>query len=141
VIRPRTLARRLALQYLFMADLVGVSDAQPLSEFLEENTDQKEVFLFAESLVQRVLADRQGVDGLLERAVKNWSLNRIAAVERNVLRIACVELQDDSVPVAVAINEAVSLAKTFGSAPDAGGFVNGILDEVKKNLGRSRSVS
>lgn len=134
MIRPRTLARRLALQYLFMADLTGASGAQPLDEFLGENTDQDEVMRFAAALARRVLQDRDALDGRVQGALRNWSLSRVAPVERNILRIACAEMLGGEVPVAVAMNEAINLAKTFGSQKDSGGFVNGVLDEIRKGL-------
>jgi N utilization substance protein B len=127
--RPRSLARRLALQYLYMTDLAGAEQAQPLDDFLFENTDDAETRGYARLLVAEVAARREEVDGVLSAAADNWSLKRIAAVERAVLRLGCTELLAGETPPIVAVNEAVRLAKLFGGA-NSGGFVNGILDQV-----------
>jgi len=105
-----------------------------LDEFLGENTDQAEVMRFAAALARRVLQDRDALDGRVQDALRNWSLSRVAPVERNILRIACAEMLGGEVPVAVAMNEAINLAKTFGSQKDSGGFVNGVLDEIRKGI-------
>jgi transcription antitermination protein NusB len=131
--RPRRLARRLALQYLFMADLVGADKAQPLEEFLVEHADpeHEEARAFAAQIIRGVLATIGEIDARISSAADNWELGRIAAVERNVLRIGCAEFLDRTAPPKVVLDEAVELAKAFGSK-ESGGFVNGVLDKIRK---------
>ncbi len=131
--RPRNLARRLALQYLYMADVGGIDNVEPIEDFLSEHADNKGAAAFAEELVRLVMSQREEIDRILAAAVDNWELARIAPVELNLLRIGCGELKSGNVPERVAIDEAVELAKKFGSR-ESGGFVNGILDQVRKNI-------
>ena len=129
MIRPRSLARRLALQYCFMCDLNNEWQTALLREFLDEHGETEEAKEFARSLIARVLELRPRIDELLQQSADNWRLGRIAGVERNLLRVACAELLEKANPPAVIISEAVSLAKKFGSK-DSARFVNGILDRV-----------
>ncbi|MFH0912005.1 MAG: transcription antitermination factor NusB [Planctomycetota bacterium] len=128
--RPRTLARRLALQYLFQADLT-VGACESAEAFLAAHTDETEVAAFARGLVAGVFARRAEIDNILRRHAANYALERIAAVERNVLFLAASELLEGEAPFKVVINEAVKLARTFGGR-DSGAFVNGILDAIAK---------
>ena len=84
---------------------------------------------FAGGLLQGVRRNRQEMDVLIERAAANWSLHRIASTDRNVLRLGAYEVLYSDTPDRVAIDEAVELAKRFGSAQSAQ-FVNGILDRL-----------
>ncbi|MCX7934507.1 MAG: transcription antitermination factor NusB [Planctomycetota bacterium] len=129
--RPRTLARRLALQYLFMVDLAGEARAQPLAAFLAEHCDEDAARAFAAELVQAAREQREAIDALIASAADNWSIERIAAVERNILRLACAEFRRQTAPPKVILNEAVELAKIFGSG-ESGAFVNGVLDKIRK---------
>ena len=92
--------------------------------------------LFAEPLIRGTLEHRAAIDEHIKRHVRNWDFNRIAAVDRNVMRLAIYEmLHREDIPPVVSINEAVDIAKKF-STQDSGKFVNGILDSVKKELMR-----
>ena len=92
--------------------------------------------LFAEPLIRGTLEHRDEADALIKKHAKNWDLHRIAAVDRNILRLAIYEmLHRDDIPPVVSINEAVDIAKKF-STQDSGKFVNGILDKVKGELMR-----
>lgn len=104
--------------------------------------EEAETRLFAEPLIRGALQHRVALDEIIMRHVKNWELNRIAAVDRNVLRLAIFEmLHRDDIPPVVSINEAVDIAKKF-STPESGKFVNGILDKVKGDLMRpSRNIT
>lgn len=86
---------------------------------------------YAERLVRGVLEDREALDALIQGISRNWRLDRMGAVDRNLLRLGAYELQTlkEEVPRNVVINEAVELAKRFGSR-ESGGFVNGILDRI-----------
>ena len=89
---------------------------------------------FAEARVRGVLADVQSLDALLEPHLAHWSMYRLGTVERNVLRLGAWELANcHDVPTAVAINEAVDLAKYF-SCTESGRFVNGVLDKLRLQL-------
>lgn len=129
MIRPRSLARRAAFQYCFMCDQNSEWQTDQLREFLAEHGETDEVRTFARALVVQVINSRERVDELLQQTADNWRLSRIAAVERNILRVGCAELLAAEVPAAVAISEAMSLAKKFGSK-DSSRFVNGILDRI-----------
>lgn len=132
--RPRTLARRLALQYLYMIDVNPDGEVEPRGSFLAEHApDAEEAQRFANELIGAVLDNRETIDQLLSAAARNWDLARIAVVERNALRIGTVELLCGISPVGVALNEAVRAAKTFGGK-DSGAFVNGVLDQVREKL-------
>lgn len=91
---------------------------------------------FAEALVQGVCLHRREVDEIISRLARNYKLSRIAAVDRNILRLAVYEiLHNTEVPPVVAINEAIELAKQYGSE-ESGRFVNGVLDRVRAEVGR-----
>jgi len=96
--------------------------------------DEAAVRLFAEPLIRGALDHRDEADALIKKHAQNWDLHRMAAVDRNVLRLAIYEmLYRDDIPPVVSINEAVDIAKKF-STQDSGKFVNGILDKVKGEL-------
>lgn len=98
--------------------------------------DQAAVQLFADPLIRGVLEHCEKIDAEIQKHAKNWSLQRMAAVDRNVLRLATYEmLFREDIPPIVSINEAVDIAKKF-STQDSGKFVNGILDQVRKELMR-----
>ena len=96
--------------------------------------------LFAEPLIRGVIEHRNAIDEQIKHHAKNWELHRMAAVDRNVLRLAIYEmLHREDIPPVVSINEAVDIAKKF-STEDSGKFVNGILDKIKGELMRPARV-
>jgi N utilization substance protein B len=100
------------------------------------SSDEAAVRLFADPLIRGAIESREESDALIRKFCKNWDLPRIAAVDRNILRLAIYEmLHRDDIPPVVSINEAVDIAKRF-STNDSGKFVNGILDSVKGELMR-----
>ncbi len=125
--QSRRKARNLALQALYEIDCAShatedVVQARLLEQELDENTA-----LFLRSIVYGVLEHRETLDGLIHEYAPEWPVNQMAIVDRNILRIAIYELViDHSTPLKVAINEAVELAKTFGS-DSAPRFINGVL--------------
>jgi N utilization substance protein B len=146
---PRRRARAVALQVLYAMDSVGDADpgvalAAHLREFGvsqdEDPGEQPEECALDEklaaTLVRGVWAHRAGLDEILARLSQNWRVERLARVDRNVLRIALFELAhcQADVPARVAINEAVELAKRYGSE-EAPAFVNGLLDSALDLLG------
>lgn len=95
---------------------------------------------FAEPLIRGALEHRDEADTLIKKHARNWELHRIAAVDRNILRLAIYEmLHREDIPPVVSINEAVDIAKKF-STQDSGKFVNGILDKVKSELMRPARI-
>jgi len=104
------------------------------------SAEEAEVRLFAEPLIRGTLQYRDEADAIITKHAINWELHRIAAVDRNILRLAIYEmLHRDDIPPVVSINEAVDIAKKF-STQDSGKFVNGILDKVKSELMRPARI-
>ena len=102
--------------------------------------EEAEVRLFAEPMIRGAIEHRDAVDAQIKKYAKNWELHRIAAVDRNILRLAIYEmLYRGDIPPIVSINEAVDIAKKF-STEDSGKFVNGILDKVKSELLRPARI-
>ncbi len=136
MIGGRTRSRQVALQVLFSLDFrEGETHLKFDAVTLEDAEGSEEVKAFAQVLVEGVLSDLARIDPLIRDAADNWEMGRIAAVDRNILRLAVHELlTGGEVPPAVAIDEAIELAKRFGGA-GSGAFVNGILDRVRKELG------
>ncbi|HEY5315974.1 MAG TPA: transcription antitermination factor NusB [Pirellulales bacterium] len=123
----RSRAREVALQVLFQDDLnPGVNPASA-DAFLASRLRQEDLAEFARTLVAGVRRNRGELDALLTRTAEHWGLDRMAATDRNVLRLGAFEIMYSDTPGRVAINEAVELAKRFGSSHSAQ-FVNGILD-------------
>jgi transcription antitermination protein NusB len=123
----RSRAREVALQVLFQDDLNPGLDPGQADRFLCARLEVPELVEFARALVSGVRRNRAELDALLARTADNWSLERMAATDRNVLRMGAFEILYTETPGAVAIDEAVELAKRFGAAQSAP-FVNGILD-------------
>jgi len=154
-------ARERAVQFLFQHDLNPPDDIDAaLNQFWESQraaaiaedkadatwgqpvelppptADEAAIRLFADPLIRGTLGHRNETDNVIKKHAKNWELHRIAAVDRNILRLAIYEmLHRDDIPPVVSINEAVDIAKKF-STQDSGKFVNGILDKVKGELMR-----
>ena len=116
----RRAARRTALFLLYQWDLTQ----QPLASLYEGEVDP-----FAKELAETVIAEHEELDRQITESSEGWSADRLGALERNILRIAVHELEHDDVPVEVAINEAVELAKRYAT-DDAAGLVNGILGRI-----------
>ncbi len=131
--RTRTLAREATLQYLYEVDLVGTGEAEPVEEFLERQLGRAQARPFARKLIAGVLERRDEIDRRIAELAEHWTLERMAIVDRNVLRVGAYELvYADDVPPKVAINEAIELARRF-STEEACAFVNGILDRIREN--------
>ena len=125
----RSRAREVALQALFQEDLNPQESLKLLSRFLATRLKSEELRDFARQLVMGVKRNQVELDKLLEAKAKNWSLSRMAATDRNVLRLGAYEIRYAETPDPVAIDEAIELAKRFGSA-NSSQFVNGILDQL-----------
>jgi N utilization substance protein B len=136
MLRPETKARARALQVLYSMEVAGdLSLADAVDRMARLTGPDPRVYDRAEELAQSVLGERVELDRQATEAADNWRLDRIAAVERNILRIGIHELLRGEVPPKVAIDEAVQLAHWFGGAK-APAFVNGVLDRVAHSLGR-----
>jgi len=123
-------ARIVALQALFEMDCVGHQSAAALEQRLVEMPMPEQGIQFARELVQGVTAGIAKLDRLIERYAPEWPVEQIAIIDRNILRIAIYEvLECAGTPLKVAINEAVELAKQFGS-DSSGRFVNGVLGSL-----------
>jgi N utilization substance protein B len=134
VIGARTRSRELALQILFCWDVGPTMTADGLGETMDNAEASADVRTFAQTLVDGVIAELSSIDGAIAAAAENWSVERLAVVDRNVLRLAVYELmQADDVPPAVAIDEAIELGKRFSTA-QSGSFINGVLDRVRRDL-------
>lgn len=124
----RSRAREVVLQVLYQDDLNPPADPAAADEFLCKRLNHDHSLVaFSRSLLSGVRRNREELDQLLARRADNWSLARMAATDRNVLRLGAFEILYTETPDRVAINEAVELAKRFGSKQSAQ-FVNGILD-------------
>lgn len=123
-------ARRQAVILLYQRDVTGL----PVPELVEnalragEHADDP----FTQEVVSGVEADRAGIDARITAAAKGWTVDRIAPLERNILRVAVQEVSVGDVPVAVAIDEAVEMAKKWCGA-EAPAFVNGVLGRVVRD--------
>ena len=142
--RPeRTRGREAALQLLYRAEvgrLENTPEGAAIAGFWEEAGEYLEgaaehsVRTFAESLFNGVRAQEAELDALITGALQNWRLERVALIDRAILRIAAFELTRRQDPPAVVIDEALELARRFGGE-DSVRFVNGVVDAIRKKLG------
>jgi len=133
----RRKAREHALQILFQLDVRQDKPSSViLKHFWTEYNPDEDIKAFAEAIVKGTYKHLAGIDELIRRCAKNWSLDRMAVVDRNVLRMAVYEiLYRMEIPTSVTINEAIEIAKKFGT-DESGAFVNGILDRVARESGK-----
>ena len=155
--RKRTRAREFALQLLYELDIAqsekeleetledfwkdrsDLALTSPEKMALEDDKKEPEVRQYTEKLVRGTLSKKPQIDPTIERFAENWEMTRMACVDRNILRLATYEiLHVDDIPVKVAINEAVELAKRYGEQ-DSSKFVNGILDRIAKTECKSKT--
>ena len=132
----RSRAREVALQLLFQRDF-NVDVARPVVEqFVHDRLGKPALVPFCLGLYDGVLGHAADIDRRLQDAARNWRLPRMAAVDRNVLRLGAYELLfAPDTPPGVAINEAIELARSYG-ANESPAFVNGVLDRVRQDAGR-----
>jgi transcription antitermination protein NusB len=132
----RTTAREAALQMLFAIEATGSDAEQAIFDFWRELPGDAEGREYADQLVRGVRQDLERIDERIRSASQNWRLERMARIDRNALRLGAYELQTRTdVPRAVILDEAVELAKRFGS-DESSKFVNGVLDRIADDLGR-----
>ena len=129
----RRAARELALKFLYQTEFNSNSPDSELNSFCERANVSEEIQDFTQTLIKNIFAHKKEVDGLLKKISANWVPDRMAMIDKNILRLGICELLFDSTtPPKVVINEAVEIAKKFGTeeSPD---FINGILDKVYKD--------
>ena len=130
--RKRTKAREYTLQLLYQIDITHSESRQTVEDFWNHHTVSSEVKAFAVRLVQGTLEHLRDIDQMIATYASNWEINRMAVVDRNILRLGAYELLYlDDIPPKVCLSEAVELAKRFGDE-ESGKFVNGILDAIHK---------
>ncbi len=130
----RRVSRELALQVLFPIDLVNANLEESLKFIWEMYHPNQEIWDFTLSLVEGVMLNLTEINTIIKEHTDNWSLERINHIDRNILRIAIFEiLYREDIPRSVSINEAIELAKKYGTE-NSFIFVNGILGKVNKSI-------
>lgn len=130
----RRVAREKALQTLYQVE-IGGSDPQEAFEYLIQNLDfNSESREFAQTLITGTWGEKDTIDQLIAKYARRWKIERLAVIDRNILRLAVFEMADQpNIPHEVSIDEAVELAKKY-STDKAASFINGILDSISKDL-------
>ena len=137
----RRRARECALQMLFQIDMAGGAPAEVYPHLWKEHEAEIEVREFAQGLVEGVMREREALDRVIAGSVDNWRIERMAVVDRNILRVAVYELAWlPDTPAVVVLDEAIEVGKKYGSE-QSGSFINGILDSVRKRIERGEVPS
>lgn len=130
--RKRTKARECALKILYQIEIAKDEPKDSVRIYWQSHKEEKSIKDFATRLIEGIFENKKIIDELISKYTTNWQINRMAVVDRNVMRLATFELLFmEEIPPKVAINEAVDLAKKFGDI-DSGKFVNGVLDKIHK---------
>jgi transcription antitermination protein NusB len=132
--KRRSRAREVALQVLFQHDHNPNMDREAVKQFVAGRLKDSELVTFCLSLSDGVISNQAEIDQRIALAAENWRVSRMATVDRNVLRMGTYELfYNPETPARVAFDEAIELARRYGSA-DSPGFVNGVLDRLYQSL-------
>ena len=132
----RRSSRELALKFLYQFELNEGDLDEQIILFLKRNPSQKDVESFMKDLVVSLIDKMKEIDETIQKYSDHWVLNRMAVIDRNILRIGTFELLFSlSTPPKVVINEAIDIAKKYGNE-DSPQFINGILDRVYKEIGQ-----
>lgn len=132
-------AREWAVQLLFQLDYNPGELGPVFKEFWEERRTTAKSRAFVEELVRGVMDNRAAIDALLQKCARNWSLQRMAGVDRNVIRLSTYEMMyRGDIPPAVSINEAVEVVREMGDVSSSR-FVNGILDRIRREIESSKA--
>lgn len=128
----RRQSRELALQILFQTEFAPQISTRAFMDVFEESFDS-EVTSYAETLISGVQANKAAIDSKIQSSSAHWKVERMATIDRNLLRIAVYEMKFAADPIKenIIINEAIEIAKKYGTS-DSASFVNGILDQVSK---------
>ena len=137
----RRVAREMVLQSLFQMDFTQADPEESLKIALEVQRDEEKseeaekAFGYAEKVLKGVSENLSEIDGLIGKYAINWEVKRMPGIDRNILRMAIYEMRfaKEKLPVTVAVNEAVELAKRYGQ-DESSSFVNGILASVAKSI-------
>ncbi|MFD0586806.1 transcription antitermination factor NusB [Paenibacillus sp. GCM10027627] len=140
----RRLAREIAVSSLYQMEMNEVTAAEAVEMLMDELRQENEIGAdpseigstddFARELVFGVMERKQAIDGMLQQFLTGWQVDRLSRVDRQVLRLACYEIVfRDDVPPKAAINEAIELAKHFGTE-ESGKFVNGVLGKLLQDI-------
>ena len=130
----RRLSRELVIQFLYLSEMNEGEIENQLKSFWENNSCEEDVRSFTEDILNDIFDHKKEIDVRLEKFSDNWTLSRMTVIDRNLLRMAAAELiYSKTVPPKVAIDEAVEIAKKFGTE-DSPNFINGVLDRVLKEL-------
>ena len=125
------------MQALCQWDVQGDESPEMLDDFLTAREASEVAAGYAKKLVREYWSRHQGIDDRIAAAATRWKLSRISPVERNVMRVALVELLGEEVPQKVVLNEAIEIGREYGGA-DSPRFINGVLDVIFKRLQRRR---
>jgi len=126
---------------LFQIDMAGGAPADVYPHFWKEHETEIEVREFAQGLVEGVMREREALDRIIAGSADNWRIERMAVVDRNILRVAVYELAWlPDTPSVVVLDEAIEVGKKYGSE-QSGSFINGILDAVRKRIDRGEVPS
>ncbi len=135
----RRKAREYAVQVLYALDLNPATPGDFLKVFWEIHSAKPEIVDYASNLVCGTIRKQKEIDELISSHSSHWKIDRMAVTDRNILRLATYELLDeDSVPAKVVINEAIEIAKKFGTS-DSATFINGVLDSIHQELAERES--
>jgi N utilization substance protein B len=131
----RRYSRELVIQFLYLTEMNEGEIENQLKAFWENNScEEEDVQSFTEDILKDIFDHKKEIDARLEKYSDNWTLSRMAVIDRNLLRMAASELiYSKTVPPKVAIDEAVEIAKKYGTA-DSPNFINGVLDRILKEL-------
>lgn len=130
--RRRTKARELALKILYQINITGDDYRESLATFWRFHKTTSKIREFTDLLVTGTMENIAEIDRVISKHAMNWQIQRMAAIDRNILRMGSYELLFlDDIPPKVSINEAVDIAKKY-SEPQSGKFVNGILDKINQ---------
>ena len=130
----RRLSRELVIQFLYLTEMNEGEIENQLKSFWEGNSCQEDVQSFTEEILNNLFDHKKEIDTLLEKYSDNWTLSRMTVIDRNLLRMAASELMfSKTVPPKVVIDEALEIAKKFGSE-DSPNFINGVLDRILKEI-------
>lgn len=135
--RKRTVARESALKILYAIDITKEPPDRCMDNFwLSQDKTEKGIRDYANDIVMGVCHNKARIDKIISECATNWELDRMAVIDRNILRLGTYELIFmEDVPPKVAINEAIDIAKRYGDK-DSGKFVNGVLDRISKEKRR-----
>lgn len=137
----RRKSREFALQVLYALDLNPVDSHDFLKVFWELHPAKPEVIEFATFLINGAISNQKVIDRLISKHSSHWKIDRMAVTDRNILRLATFELMSENwVPARVVLNEAIEIAKKFGTT-DSATFINGVLDSIHQEIVASQKSS